>query len=303
MNLVYIKNSISNAEALIVQRSLVTKPRDLLGQRVGTIPSSTAHFHMLYVYGPLHEENGAWWVQTRGRVISPQVVSLALEYVCRSPSEYLVLSSLPSPPPSLTRAVSRSLDLPLPLNIHLYSPPMITLSLSLDVLFLPPKQTPPPPSLPHSLPPSFLPPPPALALPRPSYFFKLFNLQYNLCDYTLADDLAQQCPVSGAKVTLVLLSPQNLLKAWQDESIAGGFSWAPWKTRMMNERYTSGRPSDGIELIHSGTLGDWGRVNVDIIVAAEAFASRHPKVVRFLLPPSPPSTPLSPPLLTPFDPL
>ena len=58
INLVYIKNSISNAEALIVQRSLVTKPRDLLGQRVGTIPSSTAHFHMLYVCGPLHEETG-----------------------------------------------------------------------------------------------------------------------------------------------------------------------------------------------------------------------------------------------------
>ena len=163
MNLVYIKNSISNAEALIVQRSLVTKPRDLLGQRVGTIPSSTAHFHMLYVYGPLHEVNGAWWVQTRGRVISPQVVSLALEYVCRPPSEYLVLSSLPSPPPSLTRAVSRSLDLPLPLNIHLYSPPMITLSLSLGVLSLPPK----PLHLPHSLTPSPLPSSPLLP-PSPS---------------------------------------------------------------------------------------------------------------------------------------
>ncbi len=79
----------------------------------------------------------------------------------------------------------------------------------------------------------------------------------------------EQFKISADDLELVDLSPPEMVAAWEQGEINGGFVWDPALERL-KER--------GRVLLTSGELSNWGKATFDAMVVRREFADEHPEL-------------------------
>ncbi len=78
----------------------------------------------------------------------------------------------------------------------------------------------------------------------------------------------EQFNISPERLTLVDMSPPDMVAAWERGDINGGFVWDPALGRMKRK---------GRVLLTSGDLSNWGKATFDAMVARKSFTDRNPE--------------------------
>lgn len=78
--------------------------------------------------------------------------------------------------------------------------------------------------------------------------------------------------VEANEVQIIDMQPPDMLAAWQQGAIDGGYVWHPTLQKMIDD--------NGTVLLDSGDLVDKGIITADVIVVRKQFAKEHPDVVE-----------------------